>query len=253
MKKLFLRIGLVVLLLLVVLFVVSIFFLGRIAKNRVEAIGPQMTQGPVTLDSADVWLMPGHVQLKGVFIGNPPGYKSDCAIKLGEISVRMNFFSALSDKVVVDQITMKSPEITVEGGLKKNNLTKIQKNMSDYVDSGSAPSKTPDSTNSTPKPTKKYQVNELTITAARLHFVSLLGSGKNVSISLPDIHLANLGAAEGGITSPEIAKKALEALLDSISENAGKEIGNLSKEAGSKIKKFEFKKAGEQMKQLIGQ
>jgi uncharacterized protein involved in outer membrane biogenesis len=254
MKKLLLRAGLVVIVLLVAAFVVSIFFLGGIVKSRVEAIGPQMTKGTVTLDGASVWLVPGGVQLKGVFIGNPPGYKSDVAIKMGEVSVHMNFLSALSDKMVVGNITMKSPEITVEGGLKKNNLTRIQKNINDYVDSGSDSSPSPTNGPAKPaKPAKKYQVNELNITGARLHIISLLGTGKNITIPLPDIHLANLGSGPDGITSPEIAQKALNALVDSIAENAAKEVSKLGADALSKGKKLDFKKAGEKMKQLLGQ
>jgi uncharacterized protein involved in outer membrane biogenesis len=257
MKKPLIRVSIGVVALVVAALVASIFFLGRIVKNRVETVGPRVAQVEVKLDGADVWLVPGRVQLKGLFIGNPPGCKSRVAIKVDGISVRMNPMSALSDKAVIDSITVKSPEITIEGGLKKNNLTQIQKNVNDYVSSqpDAAPTETKPAAAPTAggKPGKTFQINELVITGARLHITSLFATGKSVTISLPDIHLDNLGAGQTGITSPEVAQKALTALLNSITANASDTIAKFGKDAATTVKKFDFKKASEKLKGLIGQ
>jgi uncharacterized protein involved in outer membrane biogenesis len=187
-------------------------------------------------------------------VANPSGCKTPIAIKVGEISVRMNPLSAFSDKTIIDSLTLKSPEITLEGGLKKNNLTQIQKNMNDYnSDSSTTASKPTAASDAALQSGKKFQINELVITGARLHVISLFATGKNVSISLPVIRLVNLGSGPAGITSPEVAQKALKALLNSITENAAETITNLGKEAVSKAKKFDFKKAGERLKGIFGQ
>ena len=46
--------------------------------------------------------------------------------------------SVMSDKIIIESINVKAPEITVEGGLKDNNLTKIQNNVNALSGSPSA-------------------------------------------------------------------------------------------------------------------
>jgi uncharacterized protein involved in outer membrane biogenesis len=257
MKKPLIRISIGVLALVAGAFVVSIFFLGSIVKNRIETAGPRVTQVEVKLDSADVWLLPGFAQLHGLFIGNPPGCKTEAAIKVGGISIRMNAMSAFADKVIIDKIIVQSPDITLEGGLKKNNLTRIRKNMDAYVSTDADSSPTATGPAASPaaagKPGKTYQINDLLITGGRLHINSLFASGKSVTIPLPDIHLANLGAGPTGITAPEVAQKALTGLLSSIASTAADEIPKLGKNAASAAEKFDFQKAGEKLKSLLGQ
>ena len=250
MKKPLVRIIIGIVVLVTAALVSSLFLLGRIVKKGVETVGPRAAQVEVKLDSADVWL--GRAELKGLSIGNPPGYKARVAIKVGDISVRLNTMSALSGKVIIDSITVKSPEITIEGGLKKNNLTQIQKNLNDYVaghaDSSQTGTKPAASPSAAGKPDRKFQINELVITGARLRIASLFETGAGVTISLPDIHVANLGSDQAGITSPEVAQKVLTALLSSIATNAADTFGKLGKDA---VKRFDFKKAGEKLKSLL--
>jgi uncharacterized protein involved in outer membrane biogenesis len=252
MKKALIRIGIGLLLLLIVAVAVSVYYLGRIVKNRVETVGSSVAQVEVKLDSADVWLLAGRAQLKGLSVGNPPSWKTRIAVQVGDITIRVKSLSVLSDKPVIESIIVKSPEITIEGGLKNNNLAQIRKNVSAYNSADSSQTAAAPSASS-PASAKKFQINELTITGARLHVMSLFSTGKNVTIPLPDIHLVSLGAGPSGITSPEVAQKALTALLDSIADNAAVVLPKLGKDAASTVKKFDFKKAGERLKSLFGQ
>jgi uncharacterized protein involved in outer membrane biogenesis len=240
--------------LLVAGLVVSVLSLGKIVKNRANVLGPQIAKVDVTLDNASVWIFPGRAQLTGLTIGNPPTCKSKVAVKIGDISVRLNPLTALSEKMIIDSVIVKSPEITLEGGLKKNNLTQIQQNVEDYLNGGAAPAADqPSAPAGASKPSMKFQVNELVISGAKLHVISLFKTGANISMPLPEIRMANLGAGEGGLTSPEIIHKALAAVLNSIAENAADTVSNLGKDAVSKAKKFDFKKAGEKLKGIFGQ
>jgi hypothetical protein len=252
MKKTLIRILIGIVALAVVVLASSIFFLGRIVKKGIETVGPRATQVEVKLDSAVVWLLPGRVQLTGLSVGNPPGCKTPVSIKTGDIEVRLNTKSALSHKIIVDSVTVKSLEITLEGGLKKNNLTQIEKNVSDYVGSQTDLSQTEAKPATSPpaagKPGRKFQINELVITGVRLHVASLFATGVGVTISLPDIRIADLGADQAGITSPEVAQKVLRSLLSSIATNAPDALGKLGQDAG---KAFDFKKAGEKLKNMF--
>jgi uncharacterized protein involved in outer membrane biogenesis len=239
--------------LVVAALVVSVFSLGSVVKSRVETVGSVVTQVPVELHGASVWLVPGRVDLVGLDVGNPPGWKNTLAVKVGDIAIRVKPLSALSEKTIIDSITVKSPEITFEGGLRNNNLAQIRKNVNAYVhDTSSAPP--PAETSATEAAsTRKFQINDLVITGAQLHVISLFSSGQNITISLPEIHLTNLGANGQGITSPEVAEKALTSLLNSIAANAANVLPKFSKDAATAAKKFDLKKAAERVKSWFGQ
>ena len=254
MKKLLIRIGIGVVCLLAITVAVSAFSLGNVVRERVETVGSNVAQVEVRLDSADVWLIPGRAQLKGLIVGNPPGWKTKVAVQVGDISVRIKPTSAFLAKPIIDSIVIKSPEITFEGSLKDNNLSQIRKNVHEYS-CGPASLATSSSETPTPKATasRHFQLNSLLITGARLHIPNLFSSGQNVTLTLPDIHLVNLGTGPDGITSPEVAQKTITAVLDVIAENASDTIGKFSQSELSKARKFNFEKAAEKLKSLFGQ
>src|SRR5271154_396372 len=129
MKKNFWGIGVGLLVLVVAAAIVAGFFLNPIMKKSVETVGPEITKTAITLDAVDLSLLTGSAKVKGLVVGNPEGYKTPQAISVGTISVSVNPFSVLSGKIVVRSVIVESPEITFEGGLSGNNLSKILDNV----------------------------------------------------------------------------------------------------------------------------
>ena len=84
----------------------------------------------------------------------------------------------MSEKLIVNRIEVKSPVVTLEGGLSDNNLKTIEKNLNDYVagPSGGAKSNAPAGGGS--KSGRKLQVNDLLITGAKLQVNSMLTVGQ---------------------------------------------------------------------------
>ena len=103
--------------------------LGPIVKIGMEQVGPKITQVSIKVDAVDVSLLTGSAKVKGLVVGNPDGYTTPQAISVGTIAVSVDPFSVMSDKFVVHSVQVESPEITFEGGLTRNNLTKILDNV----------------------------------------------------------------------------------------------------------------------------
>src|SRR5436190_11030764 len=165
MKKLIVR-GVVILLVLLVAVVgVSIFFLGAIIKKGVETVGPQITKTEIRLDSATLSLLSGSGKLKGLLVGNPEGFKTQSAIKVGAVSIGVVAGSVLSDKVHVTQINVQAPEVTFEGGLKGNNLSKLL----DNVQSAAGGSDKTSATTTDKSASKKLQVDDFVISAGKIN------------------------------------------------------------------------------------
>src|SRR5256885_733947 len=159
MKKLILRILIVLVALLVVLLVASIFFLGSIVKKGVETVGPEITKTELKLDSATLSLLTSSARLKGLFVGNPQGFKTESAIKVGSISVGVVPGSLLSDKIHVKSVNVHAPEITFEGNLKGNNLSRLLENVQAATGGSDKTAAKP----ATPAASRKLQVDDLLI------------------------------------------------------------------------------------------
>ena len=175
LKKILLWAGIGLLVLVIAAAILVGLFLGRIVKYGVETVGPKLTQTTVKLDSVDLSLLTGSARVKGLVIGNPKGYKAPNAISVGSAVVRFKPMSVLSDKIIVKYVNVEAPEITFEGNpLGQNNLKKILGNVNAAVASlqAAAAAKEP------AKPGKKLEVDEFSITGARVR----LGTGMTIPL-----------------------------------------------------------------------
>ena len=233
MKKLIIRAVIAVLVLLVVAVGLSIYFLGSIVKKGVETVGPQIIGTEIKLDSATLSLLSGSGKLKGLLVGNPQGFKSPSAIKVGSVSVGVAPGSVLSGKVHVKEVRVEAPEITFEGGLKGNNLGKLLDNVQ-AATGGSEKTATPENKAAS----RKLQVDDFVITGGRINLsvdLSVLG-GKSATVPLPEIHLTNLGSGPDGITAGDLTAKVLKELLQAAIPAAEKAVANLGKGATGVLK-----------------
>ena len=73
-----------------------------------------MAKVEVKLKDVDLSPFSGAGQLQGLLVGNPPGFKTAEAIKVGSVGVKIEPRSVLGDKVIVRSIKMEAPEITFE-------------------------------------------------------------------------------------------------------------------------------------------
>jgi len=212
LEKIFWGVVITLVVLAIIGIIIASAFLGDIVKKGVETVGPQITKVSINLDEVHLSLLTGSATVKGLMVGNPEGYQSPHAISVGLIAVGVNPQSVLSDKIVLRSLHIESPEITFEGGLSGNNLSKIMDNLN--ASARTTPPTGTGSTNPTApsKPSKKFEVDDLSITGAKVH-VSLTNlGGKETTLTLPTIHLTNLGKNQDGITATELSRSVFNAI-----------------------------------------
>jgi hypothetical protein len=234
-KRILVIAAIVAVVLLVAAVVIVALCLDNIVKKGVETFGPEITKVSITLDSVHIGLLTGSASVKNLVVGNPEGYESPQAISVGLAEVGVNPFSILTDKIVVRSFHIKSPDITFEGGLGGNNLSKILDNVNATAKAGGPPSA---NTNAVAKaggkPAKKIEVDDLLITGAKVHGTLILFGGRKVtipSLSLPDIHLNNLGTGGGGLTPTDLTRAVLNAITSATVKAIGSEAGDIGKGA----------------------
>lgn len=226
MKKIVVRILIVVVLLLVVVLAVVFFSLNSIVKKGVETYGPEMTKVKVTLGAAALSPFSGSGELKKLFVGNPEGYKTPSAIEVGDVKVGVQIGSVLGDTITVNEINVQAPEITLEGSLSGNNLSKILDNLN----STSATKEKQKNEPVAGKKEKKFIVKDIVINGAKVHVnVGALGQSVAATVPIPDIHLQNVGTAEGGVSAAELSRQILQPILVSATKAAAESASGLLK------------------------
>jgi hypothetical protein len=203
MKKIFIGIVALIVVMVTAIAVGVTLFLDSGIKRGVETLGPQLTKADVKLDGVSISLLSGSGQIKGLVVGNPAGYHTPHAIRVDAASLALMPGSLFSDKVIIKSIRVESPNIYYEGGLDGDNLRTILNNVSF---------------------SKKLQVDDLVITGAKVN-VSVKGTGGLAApITVPDIHLTNLGQGPEGITAAELTKKVLSEITSVVAQHASNVI-----------------------------
>lgn len=240
--------------------------LDSIVKEAVEEYGPQYTGVKVTLDKAELSPENGNGKLSGLVVGNPLGYATDSAFRLGSISLSLDLKSLTSDTIVIKTIEIDGPDVTYEFGAGGSNIDVIGKNVEKAA--GAPGESTPQEQNA---PAKKMIVENLIVKNGRVSVSHPLLKGKKVGSALPAIHLKDIGKdKKEGATPAEVVDKVMDALekqvaaavstsgvqnmLKDLSGNAEGAIKGVIEGAGGGTKSIEdaTKGAGDSLKSLFG-
>lgn len=203
---------------LIVAGVIALYFsLNSIIRSAVETYGPQATKSEVRLGGVNVSPLSGNAQLSDLFVGNPKGFKTPSAFKLGGIHVALEVSSLMSDKVVIYDIIITSPEITYELGPGGSNLKALQKNVEEFTgggkgkDAGGGPAE---------KNGKKVTIDRLRVQNAKL----IVRAGDQVTtVELSDIEIRDIG--KGGQGTPFAL--VVERVLREVNRKAGRAAANV--------------------------
>ncbi|QDL53922.1 hypothetical protein [Rhodoferax aquaticus] len=199
-------------------------------QSAIGKYGSAMTGASVKVAGVQLQTTDGRGALKGLVVGNPAGFKTPFAVKADTIELEVDVASLAKDVVVVKKVAVIAPELIYEKGEAHTNFDAIQKNIAQYL----GPS-------NNEAPGKKIIVQELVIRNAKAQASAAFMNGKTVTMSLPDIHLRDLGKAKGGISPGELGQEVTNAierkLTSAISfDKLMGSVGNALGKAGEAIK-----------------
>lgn len=260
MKKILIVVGALVVL-AVVGVLVLVGSLGAVIKSAVQKFGSDATGAEVTLADADLSVTSGEGSLKELVIGNPQGFNTDSAFRLGEIGLKLDTASLSSDTIVVKEILIAGPEVTYELGGSGSNIGKIQQNVDAYVKqftgggggkSGGDKTPTADEPAADSGGGKKIVVENLIIREGRINVSATFLGGKKVGTTLPAVHLTDLGKSEGGLSPEELTGEILDAMTSGVTDAvAGLDLGGMADKAKDAVDGA-VEGAGKAIKDLFG-
>ena len=235
MKKM-LKIFIVVVPVLIIAVLLTLYFsLNLIIKHGVETFGPEVTRTKVNLEKSNISLLSGKGHLKGLFIGNPKGFKTKSAFNMKKIKIAMKVSSVFSDRIIIDEIVVDAPEVTYEMSGDGSNINIILNNVQSFArqHKSEPPKATRKKTKKAKKGEKKIQINNFIVKNGRVHISMTMLKGKKISVSLPDIHIKNIGTGKEGKTASEV----FEEIFNVVNKDISSTVSGLAKDGDSIGKK----------------
>ena len=177
-------------------------YLDVIVKYALEHYGPQVAGVSVKVGEVRISTRDGRGSLKGVEIGNPAGFSSGRAARLGEIRVAVDTATVTENVIRIHELVLDGAQITYERGPKGANLDAIQQHIEAYVKrmAGEAQAK-----ESPMMQKRRFVIDRLTIRGARVLMTNPGLKGQGLTFDLPDVDLRDIGKRQGGVTASEAA------------------------------------------------
>lgn len=185
MKKLFRRIGRLLVVLVVVIALGGIaagLLADNAARVAVEKASTKALDVPVNVRRAHLSILGGTLRLHDLTVANPPGYRQEMMLNLDRGDIQVDARSLLGDTISVKDIKLDGMKVALEQKGLDNNLREVLASLRrDRDPSG-----------------KKVQVDNLEITniEVTVRLLPILGQPDTLRFAIAPIKLTNLGRDE---------------------------------------------------------
>lgn len=253
MKKLLIAVGILVLLVVIAVVVIA-SQAGSLIKNGVETYGPDITGTRVTVSGVNVSLLSGNASINNLVVGNPKGFKSSEAFRVGEVSVKLDIRSLFSEQIRIEKILIDGAELTYEQVNKTSNIDVLKRNVE--KNTGGASSGDSDAGEGSASAVQLV-IDDLYINGTQVNAsVAVLGKEEQRSATIPDIHLKDLGkgGSDGSVSAIVdevvrlVTKAATKAVVDELGKKKVQEA--IDKKKGEALQKLDDK-LGDKLKDLF--
>lgn len=190
--------------------------LDSVVASAIRTYAPQITGVDVSLQGVKILPAEGTASLTGLVLGNPKGFKTPQSVSVGEVQLKLDVASVTKDVVHIQEVLINAPQITYEYASGGSNLDVIQRQVEAYLAQNSQPPSASD------KPPRKFIIDQLRITGAKVDLSAGLLQGKSLTLPLADANLRDIGKKNGGATGAEVAREVVGALTKGASTVASK-------------------------------
>lgn len=191
--------------------------LDHVVKAAIEHVGPDVLGVPVRVREVALSAADGRGTLRGIEIGNPPGYAAPRALRAATLTVGLDPASLASDVVTIHDIHVLGPEIAYELREGTNNLDTIRRSIEAYVKraGGEAGGR---SAGAAKAPGRRYVIGRIVLKDAKVTMTGPLLKAGAITFRLPDLELRDVGRRAGGVSAAEAARLFTAALVSRIAQ-----------------------------------
>jgi uncharacterized protein involved in outer membrane biogenesis len=188
--------------LLVIIFLAITLTLDSYVKSNIEKTGSELTGTSVTVGGVSISPFSGKGVIKNLRVANPDGFNEDYAFQADEISIELDVWSLLSDKMIIHRVSVSSPLVYIEQKLPENNLRTILSNIR-AVSAG----QTSDA---------EFILEHFLMTDGRADLYTEVGGERSATFQISQIELQNPGEGIGGSE----VESAIQEIAEEIIRNA---------------------------------
>lgn len=190
--------------LLIIVFITLTLVVDGIVKSGIEEHGSKLMGTEVQVDGVSISLFGGSGSISGFTVQNPEGFSDEAAIEIGEMSMAMDIGSLFSDEILVEEITIKSPDVFFEQKGMGANLKVLNDNMMTYSESASE---------------KTMIIEYLLIEDGNIRVSTSIDRERNAEASFSSIELEGIGR-DGNNTISDAVRQVIAPILEQAMEEA---------------------------------
>ena len=196
--------------------------------DAIRTYGPPILGVTVKLGGVKTDVANQSAELHGLVIGNPAGFATAHALSLGAVSLKLDIASLTRDVILIREIAVTKPEITYEYKSGGSNLDVIQRHVEKFVVEKTAAfggGKDEKKDAADKGPAKKFVIENFYVREAKAEVSADILKGKTMAVSIPDIHLTEIGKKSNGATAGEAVRQIISAVTASVTKAASAAFG----------------------------
>lgn len=223
-----------VLMILLALFLYFVYAsLDSVVESALETHGSRLVGARVQVEDVDISPQSGQGIVRGLRIENPPGFSRGDAIRFGEVELRIDPSTLMSDPLVIEVVRIEAPHVSYEVKPPgKSNIDVIRASLGRQAGSGAGAAKPAETGQGAPAPADAPPVRRLVIREFRFEEGSVVADaralgGERSEAEIPPLRLSDLGG-EKGAPGDEVGKTVLVAFTRGVAKTvASKGLGKL--------------------------
>jgi len=190
--------------LLVAIFIVLTLTVDGIVKSGIEEHGSQLMGTEVRVDGVSISLFSGSGSISGFTVQNPEDFSEEVAVEIEEMSIEMDVSSLFSEVILIEGITIKSPNVFFEQKGFGANLKVLNDSMAAASGASSE---------------KAMIIKHLFIEAGTIKVSTSIDRERSGEASFSSIELEGIGR-DGNNTISDAVRQVIEPILEQAMEEA---------------------------------